>query len=72
MKQEFSVKCPTCKESFRYYDSKFRPFCCEKCKMIDMGHWFDESYTINGRTNSIYIEEPEMLERLLNETNEDF
>ena len=61
------VKCPTCKKKFNYYDSKFRPFCKEKCKMIDLGHWFDESYTVEGRTNSVYIEEPDRLNDLMEE-----
>lgn len=40
------VKCPQCKEKFNYYDSEFRPFCSEKCKMIDLGHWLNESYSV--------------------------
>jgi len=59
------VKCPTCKKKFNYYDSSFRPFCKEKCKMIDLGHWFDESYTVEGKTNSVYIEEPDRLNDLM-------
>ena len=38
MKKELVVKCPQCKKSFKYYSSEFRPFCADKCKMIDMGH----------------------------------
>ncbi|MCB9061212.1 MAG: DNA gyrase inhibitor YacG [Halobacteriovoraceae bacterium] len=40
------VKCPQCGREFSYFESEFRPFCSEKCKMIDLGHWFSESYTI--------------------------
>ncbi|MEC7181689.1 MAG: DNA gyrase inhibitor YacG, partial [Bdellovibrionota bacterium] len=29
-----------------YYDSDFRPFCSERCKQIDLGHWLEESYNI--------------------------
>lgn len=57
MDKTLSVKCPTCEKKFNYYKSEFRPFCCEKCKMIDLGHWFDESYTIEGRDGTVYIEE---------------
>ncbi len=70
-KKIINVKCPTCKNDFSYYSSEFRPFCTERCKMIDMGHWFDESYTIEGRTNSVYIEDSEMLQQLLDETDKD-
>ena len=65
MEKELVVKCPHCKKSFKYYTSDFRPFCSDKCKMIDMGHWFDESYVVEGKSNTIYIEEPEKLQKLL-------
>ncbi len=71
-KKELKINCPCCKVSFEYYSSSFRPFCTEKCKMIDMGHWFDESYTIEGRTNSVYIEDSEALQKLVDETDENY
>ena len=71
MKKELKVNCPTCKDKFQYYSSKFRPFCSERCKMIDMGHWFEESYSIKGRDNTVYIEEPEQLAQLLEKMHED-
>ena len=71
MKKELVVKCPQCKKSFKYYSSEFRPFCADKCKMIDMGHWFEESYVLNGKSNTVYVEDPEMLEKLNND-DEDY
>ena len=41
-----NVKCPKCKENFNYYDSESRPFCSERCKSVDLGHWFSENYTV--------------------------
>lgn len=66
------VKCTSCKKSFNYYDSEFRPFCSEKCKMNDLGNWFDESYSIAGRDNSVYIEDEEKLSKILDDDNEIF
>ena len=40
------VRCPTCQKLFIYGESKFRPFCSERCKMIDLGRWFKEEYTV--------------------------
>ena len=57
MSKELVVKCPTCEKKYSYYSSQFRPFCCEKCKMIDLGHWFDESYAISGTNGTVYIED---------------
>jgi uncharacterized protein len=42
----FTVACPTCKKKFIYQDSAFRPFCCEQCRLIDLGQWLSESYGV--------------------------
>lgn len=49
MNKLLEVKCPRCEIVFRYYESEFRPFCCERCKMIDLGHWFEESYRVPAK-----------------------
>lgn len=46
MNKILKVKCPQCDTVFPYYESESRPFCCERCKMIDLGHWFEESYKV--------------------------
>ncbi len=53
MNKILKVKCPQCDIEFNYYNSLFRPFCCEKCKMIDLGHWFQETYTVPSKPSSI-------------------
>jgi len=41
------VKCPTCGQRVEWSEaSKFRPFCSERCKMIDLGAWATESYRV--------------------------
>ena len=41
------VNCPTCNKEVEWRDSeKWRPFCCERCKLIDLGAWADEEYSI--------------------------
>ena len=43
------VKCPTCKKEVVYsQENHFRPFCSEKCMLIDLGQWFEEDYSIAG------------------------
>ena len=35
-----SVACPTCEKPVRWNeDSVFRPFCSERCQLIDLGEW---------------------------------
>lgn len=50
-KKDFQVSCPQCRKKFSYYSCKFRPFCSERCKMIDLGLWLSESYALPSREN---------------------
>ncbi len=41
------VACPTCKRASSLAPSNtFRPFCSERCKLIDLGAWASEDYKI--------------------------
>ena len=43
------VSCPTCSRKVEWSPAnKFRPFCCERCKQIDLGAWAEEKYAIPG------------------------
>ncbi len=46
MNKLLKVKCPQCSKMFLYYESEARPFCTERCKQIDLGHWFQETYVV--------------------------
>ncbi len=42
-----TVKCPTCKAAVIWSkDSQFRPFCSERCRLIDLGAWGSEQYSV--------------------------
>ena len=42
-----TVKCPTCqKEVLWSKESQFKPFCSERCKLIDLGDWASEKHAI--------------------------
>ena len=44
------VACPTCGQPAEYAPSnRWRPFCCERCRSIDLGAWAAESYTIASK-----------------------
>jgi uncharacterized protein len=46
MKQPI-VNCPNCGKIIVWDTSnRYRPFCSERCKMIDLGQWASESYRI--------------------------
>ncbi|MGH8761635.1 MAG: DNA gyrase inhibitor YacG [Nitrosospira sp.] len=41
------VNCPQCgRTSVWSPENRYRPFCSERCKMIDLGQWAAESYRI--------------------------
>lgn len=44
-----TVSCPQCRTQVEWSESNaFRPFCSERCKLIDLGAWADESHRIAG------------------------
>tara|TARA_Y100001935_G_scaffold184714_1_gene153320 strand:- start:26760 stop:26933 length:174 start_codon:yes stop_codon:yes gene_type:complete len=51
MKNIYSeVLCPKCGKKNNWSKSnRWRPFCCERCKMIDLGEWFNEEKRIIDR-----------------------
>jgi endogenous inhibitor of DNA gyrase (YacG/DUF329 family) len=45
------VKCPTCDKAVAWTsEQKFRPFCSERCKLIDLGEWVMEEKKIAGES----------------------
>lgn len=42
------MKCPTCGKQVEWKESVFRPFCSERCKLIDLGKWVSEEYRVPG------------------------
>jgi len=46
-----NVKCPTCGKQVPWSsDNRWRPFCCERCRLIDLGAWASEAHVIAGST----------------------
>ena len=42
-----SVPCPRCGQPVSFVpESKWRPFCSERCKLIDLGLWGSERYRV--------------------------
>lgn len=42
-----TVNCPTCGKGVVWdTQNKWRPFCCERCRLIDLGEWASESHRI--------------------------
>ncbi len=42
------VKCPTCQTVIPWLpEQQFRPFCSERCRLIDLGEWIAEEKVIH-------------------------
>jgi uncharacterized protein len=60
------VECPNCGVESEYNGNEFRPFCSERCKLIDFGAWADEEYALPAEPSELTEEEIATLEKTLN------
>ncbi len=44
-----NVKCPRCGKETPFQGNPYRPFCSERCKLIDLGNWVSENYRVPTR-----------------------
>ena len=51
------IKCPQCRQPAPWQDNPDRPFCSERCRLIDLGQWVDESYRIKGPSQGTLSED---------------
>lgn len=43
------ITCPTCSKANTWHsENKYKPFCSERCKLIDLGEWASENHKIPG------------------------
>ena len=63
------VKCPMCGRKTEYEGNEFRPFCSERCKLLDFGAWADEEYNLPAETSELTREDIDKLEKALAEKN---
>lgn len=43
-----TIKCPTCRQVGQWFEREFGPFCSERCKLVDLGRWFEEEHKIDS------------------------
>ncbi|MGC3991040.1 MAG: DNA gyrase inhibitor YacG [Chthoniobacteraceae bacterium] len=53
------VRCPTCKKESDFEADPFGPFCSRRCKLIDLGQWFEESHVISDPLTADHFAEYE-------------
>jgi endogenous inhibitor of DNA gyrase (YacG/DUF329 family) len=57
------VKCPQCGKEKEYHGNEFRPFCSERCKLLDFGDWADEKFTIASESAALTEEDVDAIEK---------
>ncbi|MCF6180095.1 MAG: DNA gyrase inhibitor YacG [Geopsychrobacter sp.] len=43
-----NIRCPQCRTLTEWQENPFRPFCSERCRLIDLGSWASGDYAIVG------------------------
>ncbi len=64
------VKCPNCGKETEYHGNEFRPFCSERCKLLDFGAWADGAFALPVEETALSEEDIEMIERASKEKKE--
>jgi len=64
------VKCPQCGKEVEYEGNEFRPFCSERCKLLDFGDWADENYGLPAEDTQLSDEDIDRVEKALAENKE--
>jgi len=59
MKPMRKVRCPICKKEGDWFEGKYGPFCSKRCKLVDLGKWFNEEHKVSEPLQPDQITEPE-------------
>lgn len=52
------VNCPECGKDVPWQeDQQWKPFCSERCKLIDLGEWAAEGHKIAGESVEVEIDQ---------------
>ncbi|NOT85214.1 MAG: DNA gyrase inhibitor YacG [Methylococcaceae bacterium] len=55
------VSCPICAAKVEWIaEQRFKPFCSERCKMIDLGDWATEAHKIPCESSDVEVSDDEL------------
>lgn len=46
--------CPRCQQKTTWQNNPFKPFCSQRCKLIDLGAWASEDYKIASVEDELF------------------
>ena len=61
------IKCPHCGKETEFFGNEHRPFCSERCKLLDFGAWADEEFRLPAETSSLDDADIDAIEKALEE-----
>ena len=61
------VKCPRCGKETEFRGNVYRPFCSERCKLLDFGAWVDEEYNLPSESTALSEEDINAIEQATEE-----
>jgi endogenous inhibitor of DNA gyrase (YacG/DUF329 family) len=56
---ERQLKCPQCQKITSWQENPHRPFCSERCQLLDLSQWADESFRIAGPSQEFSFDDDE-------------
>lgn len=59
------VKCPQCGKKTEFTENEHRPFCSERCKLLDFGAWADEEFRLPSESGSLDESDIEAIEKAM-------
>jgi endogenous inhibitor of DNA gyrase (YacG/DUF329 family) len=60
VKKPRHVACPTCGREIEWTEEqRWRPFCSERCQLIDLGAWFEEKRAVPGESVDVQVDDLE-------------
>ncbi len=54
-----AVKCPICRAETAWENNPHRPFCSNRCQLIDLGAWAGEKYRVPAQKADYDLDDEE-------------
>ena len=59
------VKCPHCGKEKEFTGNEFRPFCSERCRLLDFCAWADGAYNLPAETTELTEADIDQIEKAM-------
>lgn len=67
MVKDKKIRCPACSGESEWEGNRYRPFCSERCSLIDLGQWADGRYSMGGENGNDVLNTYPVMDEQANE-----